>query len=658
VSGFELAASRRPDAVFAGVYDPDRRGNRGHDRQMLTESLSRFGAVGLYESGPLLVGTATPMSQSPPTRGSATNGSRSRCFIDGHIDNLAELAPGPTRGGAEAVLAELLSRDATGVLRRMRGAWSLLYWNEADERGFLARDQLNQRPLFVCESDSRLCFGTELPPVLALPTRRPAPDTLSIVHLVVTRPLRQNRTFYEGVRRLPGGELLHLERGGRPIERFWAPTYEEPLAGAPEELAERTRAELARAVTRSVGDARSVGVFISGGLDSSAVAAVAVRELRDRGVEIHAYTATFPTIDVLDESEFSAPLVRSLGIAGTAVEVYAGSSLGANLEHLEAFETPELSANGFFMRPLGRRASDDGVDVILSGEGGDEIFAAATYLIADALRSGRLRTAWRLVERYPEVANQPGMRTRLRLLRDKGIYPVLPSALQYAAERRRFFKEFPDKELPDYLRPELVTVLAEAFEPHLPRNLVGPYWWAGKAQNLTLDQVHMGPSEVTSEFARLGSYAERHPLLTLDLAEHVLRLPPEHGFDAVYSRPDLRRALVGLLPEEIRLRRHKRYFDSVRGLSILEDLSVIRELLEDRDARMNAFLRRDAVRALLDMKPRTWQELSIWGSRVQRIVVLECWLRFQDDRELPERLRSSGRLIADQLRFVPFPSPE
>src|SRR4051812_16165782 len=89
MSAFELAATRRPDAVFAGVYDPRVRGDRDRDRQALTGSLARFGAVAIYESGPLLVAVATPTSRPAP-RHEAPDGSV--CFLDGYVDNISQLA--------------------------------------------------------------------------------------------------------------------------------------------------------------------------------------------------------------------------------------------------------------------------------------------------------------------------------------------------------------------------------------------------------------------------------------------------------------------------------------------------------------------------------------------------------------------------------------
>jgi hypothetical protein len=170
----------------------------------------------------------------------------------------------------------------------------------------------------------------------------------------------------------------------------------------------------------------------------------------------------------------------------------------------------------------------------------------------------------------------------------------------------------------------------------------------------TWGQVYLGASEHTSRMARLGSYAERHPILSLPLVEHVLRLPPEHGFDAKGSRPDLRRAMAGVVPDEIRLRPAKRYFDAVRGLSTRGDIGVIAGLLLHPAARINEYVKPDAVRRLVETVPSTWGEMSVWSSRMHRLTVLECWLRFQEDAGFPARLRETSQLLDDQLRFRPM----
>src|SRR5205823_7649114 len=142
-------------------------------------------------------------------------------LLDGYVDNLRELVPKHAGGPPEAELSALFRREGTDVLARLRGAWSLLYWDSAAARGFLARDHLNQRPLFLYEDGPVLFFGSEIAPTIAPLARRPAPDAVSIAHLLAIKSLHENRTLYEGVHRLAGGHALELDGDRWTVQRFW-----------------------------------------------------------------------------------------------------------------------------------------------------------------------------------------------------------------------------------------------------------------------------------------------------------------------------------------------------------------------------------------------------------------------------------------------------
>src|SRR5204863_9335370 len=100
---------------------------------------------------------------------------------------------------------------------------------------------------------------------------------VTIAHLVAIRSLHQNRILYQGVHRLAGGHMLELAQDRWTRRRFWAPRFQPPLEGTPDELAGQTLAALEDAVRRTTGPATSVGLLLSGGLDSSSISAVAVR---------------------------------------------------------------------------------------------------------------------------------------------------------------------------------------------------------------------------------------------------------------------------------------------------------------------------------------------------------------------------------------------
>ena len=622
----------RAEPVLAGTYDPGRKTGRAALRDRVTRAVGRHGEPVVFDMGALVVAAGFPGGRRPTPTDPVL------CVADGyfesdHADPLTAVAERYAREGAEALAA-------------LRGAFAMVLWNDAEQRGCLVRDQLGERTMYLAEQGSQLYFATEIAPLLALLPRRPAPDPVGVAHFLTWTPPGENRLLYEGLRRLEHGCAVQLEHGRWSERRYWTPTYAPPLELNEDELAEMTRERLTEAIRRSIGDANRVGILLSGGIDSSSVAALASSEVAAAGGTLHTYSATFPTLETADEAAEIEAIVDFHGLEGTRMDVLGGSAFGGTLEYLDAWELPDISYNGFVARLLCKRAAADGMDIVLTGEGGDQVFATPEYLIADELARGHLGAVARLIKRFPNIVYNPWRSVPIRLFRDFGVYPLLPSPLLRILRVRE-----QGSEPPDWASQAVMDAIRPSNRPMSWRRRGTPRWWAAKIDTLTGRKDRIGPMEVISRSARMSGITERHPINTLDLTEFALRLPPSRGFDPERNRPDLRRAMAGLLPEEIRLRAAKGSFNEVEALSLQDDMTVIRELLDDPRARIAEYTRPDLVRPLLHHTPQTWGELRRWGAEIHQLVTLETWLRYQEDSELPSRLLHSGRLAPNRVEF-------
>jgi Asparagine synthase len=130
----------------------------------------------------------------------------------------------------------------------------------------------------------------------------------------------------------------------------------------------------------------------------------------------------------------------------------------------------------------------------------------------------------------------------------------------------------------------------------------------------------------------------------------MLRLPPELSFDRSLSRPHQRGALRGRVPEEVRLRPHKSYFDSIRIDSLLGgDLPLVRELLLAPDALTRRYTDPEQVRELIE-RPSPQADAS-WGAQVMQLLTGECWLRQQADQGFAANMLEHPALLEPQLRW-------
>ncbi len=161
----------------------------------------------------------------------------------------------------------------------------------------------------------------------------------------------------------------------------------------------------------------------------------------------------------------------------------------------------------------------------------------------------------------------------------------------------------------------------------------GPRWWAQLVQALTSSRGSvLGRDQVRQRSALAGIEAS-HPLLDLDLVEFVLRLDPSLAFDRERTRPVLREAVRGLIPDSLRLRPWKANLDAVFHHGLLEtDRELLGRLLAGEKAEVNAYVDPELMRReLLEGGPGQGEQaraIYLW-----RLATAECWLRFQSDPE-------------------------
>ncbi len=473
------------------------------------------------------------------------------------------------------------------------------------------------RSLFLCESGERLCFAGELRDLLTLLPQRPLPDMAGLAHWVagVGRPGAE--TLYAGVRRLEPGSFLWLRAGTKYEQRYWHLRFREPAARSAEDAHEHVRGAIDLAVLRRLDMHGTTGVLMSGGLDSSAIAAVAAARAPGR---VTAYSGVFPDHPAVDESKLIEELRSRLHLPGVTAEVHAGGLLGSALESQAVWQAPLVDWGEFWTLPLLRQATADGVELVLDGDGGDELFAVRRYLLADCIRRGRPDRALQLLRRLPGAGDRPPLGTMLGVAGKLALVGALPIRLH-----RLLSRQSPTSELPRWLAPRAAGYVRDAADPLAWKRLDGPRWWANAAYVLTRGVEELGVFESLRRTAELAGLQARHPLFDLDLIELVLGQSPLLSFDAHVDRPVLRASMVGLLPDSVRMRRRKAMFDSLIGDSLLgSDGSAVRALLSNPKAELAAVVDLPAARnALLE---RSHEHPFVATQYIWRLVTAECWL--------------------------------
>jgi asparagine synthase (glutamine-hydrolysing) len=296
---------------------------------------------------------------------------------NGEIYNAAELRrryaayPFRSRSDVEVLLPLYRDRGPHG-LADLDGMFAVAIWDAASRQLTLARDRAGEKPLFYTERGREVWFASEIGALLADPAVSRTLDLAALAEFVRLGYIREPRTPFAAIRKVPAGTILTLSDSGTVVHRYWCPV--DRSSPPPDVITMRRLIE--RAVAKQVAADVPIGVFSSGGLDSSLLAALAARSLG--ADQVHTFTVGFRERD-FDERPAAARLARTLGTRHVAVTADAAVVPEA-LDALAASGEP-IGDPAAIPTLLLARAAKERVTVVLSGEGGDELFGGyPTYL--------------------------------------------------------------------------------------------------------------------------------------------------------------------------------------------------------------------------------------------------------------------------------------
>ena len=335
----------------------------------------------------------------------------------------------------------------TMLPKHLHGMWAFAIWDEADQRLFLCRDRTGKKPLYLRRTPSELSFASLVATLIvgAEPGFSPGQSPAAMRnYLRFGYPFAQS--MVEGIEELRPAHWMTVHRDGTTVsERYWQPppiSRHSTALGAVEAL----REVLSDAVADRLEADVPLACFLSGGIDSSVVAAIAQRRLAARGERLQTFSVAMPDLDY-DESPHAQAVADHIGAQHTVLQTHPGDAIG-DLRRLMAV-TGEPTADSSLLPTFWLcRAARQHVKVALSGDGGDELFGGY-----DRYRALRLLSRWRgLMASVPEGlladANPRSTRTRLRRLVQAARAGLTP-AQQYAQMIHLFTTEQLRELMPD-----------------------------------------------------------------------------------------------------------------------------------------------------------------------------------------------------------------
>ncbi|HEU4942946.1 MAG TPA: asparagine synthase (glutamine-hydrolyzing) [Gaiellaceae bacterium] len=500
------------------------------------------------------------------------------------------------------VLVHLYEELGEGFAERLRGMFAVAIWDSPRRRLVVARDRFGIKPLYYREDGGELAFASEL---RALPRGEVDADALEAFLAFNSVPAPYS--IFRGTRKLPAGHLLVWEDGTTRIERYARPAPVRASEARDEdaaELAEELRARLRDSVRAHLIADVPVGVLLSGGVDSSLLAALAAQESDEA---VHTFSIGFEerSFDELGDARSVAAMY------GTRhEELVLRPDAALLLPRLaEAFDEPFADSSALPTYLVSELAARH-VKVALSGEGGDELFGGYYTYAADllALRVGRLAPAIRpLVERLPSSSRKASFDYKAkRFVRAANLPPL---------ERHHAWKEIFSADL----RAELQGRRVDSDPVDLLRTRFAETEGAellARLQDVDLGTYLVDDLLVKTDRASMAHSLEaRVPYLDPVVAGLALALPRRHKVRGLRKKVLLRRAAAPLLPRRIVYGR-KRGFSIPAAAWLRGELEPFaREVLAPETLRRQGFFEPQPVTRLIERHVSGEEDVSrqLWG---------------------------------------------
>jgi asparagine synthase (glutamine-hydrolysing) len=532
--------------------------------------------------------------------------------FNGEIFNYLELRRDLERQGHRfrsrsdtEVILHLYEEEGANAVGKLNGQWAFAIWDRHARTLFLSRDRVGVRPLFYAVSGPRLLFASEIKAIFTDPQVSRELDPRGLDNIFTFWTTLPPRTAFKDVRELPPGHSLTWRDGQFSVKEHWRATFSPQPAGSRSEevWSDALRGLLTDATRIRLRADVPVGAYLSGGLDSSLVVALAARASTG---PLRTYSIAFDSAE-FDERVHQRQVVAALGTEHREMRCSDEDISRVFPDVVWHAETPLLRTAPAPLFLLSRAVRDSGVKVVLTGEGADETFGGY-----DLFKEAKLRRFW---------ASRPSSRRSASLV--ARLYPYLdalhrqPAAYLQAyfhATREDLanpcFSHLPRWRLTSRLKlffsDEVRASLADYdscadLSARLPVDYAG---WDPLCQGQYLEMAHLLPGYILSSQGDRVSMAHgvegRHPFLDPAVMAFAATLPPALKMRVLNEKYLLKRVARDLVPAPVWRRSKQPYrAPGARALFAQNREGYLDDLLSPAQLRKDGIFNPDSVGRLV-----------------------------------------------------------
>lgn len=514
------------------------------------------------------------------------------------------------------VLLHLYQEEGEGCVERLNGQWAFAIWDAPRRKLFLSRDRFGVRPLFYTQTPETFFFASEIKALLACPEVDCALDLKGLDQIFTFWVTIPPTTVFQGIHQLPPGHSMVIQDGKRVVFPYWKlqlTPQADPGARMEARLAEELLGLLCDATKIRLRSDVPVGVYLSGGLDSTIITALVKRI---RSTDLKSFSVGFEQAD-FDETNYQLEASSFLGTSHSAIRCAYDDIVRVFPDVVWHAEQPILRTAPAPLYLLANLVHDSGLKVVLTGEGADETLGGYDIFKETKIRQfwGRqMDSSWRplLLKRlYPYMQNI--QRQSLDYL--KHFFHVTGQDLS-----NPFFSHLPRWELTAkskiFFSTNTKSVLGSydavnALLPELPNEYAA---WSSFGKAEFLESNYLLPGYILSSqgdrVAMAHAVEGRYPFLDHRVVTFAATLPIHLKMRVLNQKYLLKRAAKGLIPESIRTR-YKQPYRAPDGRSFFDSReNYVEDLLSTPRIKQDGIFDPTATASLMN-KFRSGRETSI-----------------------------------------------
>ncbi|GGZ75040.1 asparagine synthase-related protein [Algibacter mikhailovii] len=493
-----------------------------------------------------------------------------------------------------------------GFVKDIYGDFAFVIWDKEKKELFCARDQMGVKPFLYYFEENRFVFSTELKAIVKLPFVKTVMDHLYNRDYAINFVPDVGRTPWENIIRLKAANVLLVQQSKAVTNQYWDLKYKPSVKYKSEEVAaDKLRELLELAISdrmRVIGD---IGIPLSGGLDSSAIACLAARKHRALGKKITTASSVLgPDIGAQDVEDEQAYINAVLQEEKNIDPMFVYSSKLSFLKGLdEKFESHYDMVNIFHYvdTAIYEQFQSKSIRRVLSGYAGDHIVSSVIYPLPHLLMAGRFRTFFKMTAKLKHTENL----SYLALFKKHILNPTQPFFVRNLRERLHGRVSLWDiKGLPLILTAQEKKTLQLKSKKSIKdyykfrRNIFLSRW--PKYDDPFQEDWDCGASNHSIEMT--------YPLVDRRVVEFMMVLPIEHFYPSGVKRGLIRKALCDIYPEKIRDRQNKGDYSPDYYHIFLKDIDEFKSQLENPEVRKK-------LGSIIDLKKLSNLLMSISNSK-------------------------------------------